>query len=260
MRAGEALWADLKICERCRLEIGFAKAAGFISHFLPSMFAPADYLNLDQTEHRTIFDNSAQVWDVLKQIGSYLQFRLKPAIHGRVIGRPFISDHVYIGGGTVIENGVTIKGPAWIGNNCEIRSGCYIRENVIIGDDVVLGNSCEFKNCIVFNDAQIPHFNYVGDSVLGYQVHLGAGVILSNVRLDRKQIDVRGESDLVPTGLRKFGAIIGDRSEIGCNAVINPGSVIGRNSFIYPLTNFGGVLPENSILKTRQEFVRMPRM
>jgi UDP-N-acetylglucosamine diphosphorylase / glucose-1-phosphate thymidylyltransferase / UDP-N-acetylgalactosamine diphosphorylase / glucosamine-1-phosphate N-acetyltransferase / galactosamine-1-phosphate N-acetyltransferase len=224
------------------------------------MFAPADYLNLDQTEHRTIFDNSAQVWDVLKQIGSYLQFRLKPAIHGRVLGRPFISDHVYIGDGTVIENGVTIKGPAWIGNNCEIRSGCYIRENVIVGDDVVLGNSCEFKNCIVFNDAQIPHFSYVGDSVLGYQVHLGAGVILSNVRLDRKQISVRGESDLIPTGLRKFGAIIGDRAEIGCNAVINPGSIIGRNSLIYPLTHFGGVLPENSILKVRQEFVRVQRM
>jgi UDP-N-acetylglucosamine diphosphorylase / glucose-1-phosphate thymidylyltransferase / UDP-N-acetylgalactosamine diphosphorylase / glucosamine-1-phosphate N-acetyltransferase / galactosamine-1-phosphate N-acetyltransferase len=224
------------------------------------MFAPADYLNLDQTEHRTIFDNSAQVWDVLKQVGSYLQFRLKPAIHGRVLGRPFISDHVYIGDGTVIENGVTIKGPAWIGNNCEIRSGCYIRENVIVGDDVVLGNSCEFKNCIVFNDAQIPHFSYVGDSVLGYQVHLGAGVILSNVRLDRKQISVRGESDLIPTGLRKFGAIIGDRAEIGCNAVINPGSIIGRNSLIYPLTHFGGVLPENSILKVRQEFVRVQRM
>jgi len=96
--------------------------------------------------------------------------------------------------------------------------------------------------------------------VLGYQVHLGAGVILSNVRLDRKQISVRGESDLIPTGLRKFGAIIGDRAEIGCNAVINPGSIIGRNSLIYPLTHFGGVLPENSILKVRQEFVRVQRM
>ena len=155
------------------------------------MFAPSNFLNLDQTEHRTIFDNSTQVWDVLKQIGSYLQFRLKPAVYARVMGRPFISENVYIGGGTVIENGATIKGPAWIGNNCEIRSGCYIRENVIIGDGVVLGNSCEFKNCIVFNDAEIPHFSYVGDSVLGYQVHLGAGVILSNVRLDRKEISVK---------------------------------------------------------------------
>jgi NDP-sugar pyrophosphorylase family protein len=224
------------------------------------MFAPSDFLNLDQTEHRTIFDNSVQVWDVLKQIGSYLQFRLKPAIQGRIMGRPFISDHVYIGTGTVIENGATIKGPAWIGNNCEIRSGCYIRENVIIGDGVVLGNSCEFKNSIVFNDAQIPHFSYVGDSVLGYRAHLGAGVILSNVRLDRKEISVKQDSIFIPTGLRKFGAIIGDRAEIGCNAVINPGSIIGRNSLIYPLTHFGGVLPENSILKMRQDLVRTQRI
>jgi bifunctional UDP-N-acetylglucosamine pyrophosphorylase / glucosamine-1-phosphate N-acetyltransferase len=223
------------------------------------MFAPSNYLNLDQTEHRAIFDNSTQVWDVLKQIGSYLQFRLKPAVHARVMGRPFISENVYIGEGTLIENGATIKGPAWIGNNCEIRSGCYIRENVIIGDGVVLGNSCEFKNCIVFNDAEIPHFNYVGDSVLGYQVHLAAGVILSNVRLDRKEITLKMESDFIPTGLRKFGAIVGDRAEIGCNTVISPGSIIGRNSLIYPLTHFGGVLPENTVLKLRQDLHQVAR-
>jgi NDP-sugar pyrophosphorylase family protein len=223
------------------------------------MFAPSNFLNLDQTEHRTIFDNSPQVWDVLKQIGSYLQFRLKPAVYGRVMGRPFISENVYIGDGTVIENGATIKGPAWIGSNCEIRSGCYIRENVIIGDGVVLGNSCEFKNCIVFNDAEVPHFSYVGDSVLGYQVHLGAGVILSNVRLDRKEISVKAESQSIPTGLRKFGAIVGDRAEIGCNTVISPGSIIGRNSLIYPLAHFGGVLPENTVLKLRQDSHPMDR-
>jgi UDP-N-acetylglucosamine diphosphorylase / glucose-1-phosphate thymidylyltransferase / UDP-N-acetylgalactosamine diphosphorylase / glucosamine-1-phosphate N-acetyltransferase / galactosamine-1-phosphate N-acetyltransferase len=223
------------------------------------MFAPSNFLNLDQTEHRTIFDNSTQVWDVLKQIGSYLQFRLKPAVHGRVMGRPFISENVYVGGGTMIENGATIKGPAWIGNDCEIRSGCYIRENVIIGDGVVLGNSCEFKNCIVFNDAEIPHFSYVGDSVLGYQVHLGAGVILSNVRLDRKEISVKTVDNVIPTGLRKFGAIVGDRAEIGCNTVISPGSIIGRHSLIYPLTHFGGVLPENTVLKMRQDLLRTDR-
>jgi NDP-sugar pyrophosphorylase family protein len=223
------------------------------------MFAPSNFLNLDQTEHRTIFDNSVQVWDVLRQIGSYLQFRLKPAVYGRVMGRPFISENVYIGGGTLVENGATIKGPAWIGSNCEIRSGCYIRENVIVGDGVVLGNSCEFKNCIIFNDAEIPHFNYVGDSVLGHHVHLAAGVILSNVRLDRKEISIRTESQSIPTGLRKFGAIVGDRAEIGCNTVISPGSIIGRNSLIYPLTHFGGILAENSILKLRQDLHRVDR-
>jgi NDP-sugar pyrophosphorylase family protein len=220
------------------------------------MFAPANLLNLDQTEHRTIFDNSSYVWDALRQIGSYLQFRLKPAVHGRILGRPFISENVYIGSGTLVENGATIKGPAWIGNNCQIRSGCYIRENVIVGDSAVLGNSSEFKNSIIFNDAQIPHFNYVGDSVIGYKAHLGAGVILSNVRLDRKEISVKSEAGLIATGLRKFGAIVGDRTEIGCSAVISPGTIIGRNCLIYPLTHFGGVLPENSILKLRQTLER----
>jgi NDP-sugar pyrophosphorylase family protein len=220
------------------------------------MFSPADFLDLNQTEHRTIFDNSLQVWDVLTQIGSYLQFRLKPALHARVMGRPFISSNVYLGHNTIVENGATLKGPAWIGDNCQIRSGCYIRENVIVGDGVVLGNSCEFKNCIIFNEAQIPHFTYVGDSVLGYKVHLGAGVIISNVRLDRKEVSIRTDEESIPTGLRKFGAIIGDKVEIGCNAVISPGSIIGRNSLVYPLTHFSGLLPADTIVKLRQDLHR----
>lgn len=219
---------------------------------LRGMFSASDYLDLSQTEHRTLFDNTTQVWDVLKQIASYLQFRLNPAVHGRLLGRPFIGDRVYIGHETVVENGATIKGPAWIGNNCQIRSGCYIRENVIVGDGVVLGNSCEFKNCVIFNGAEVPHFNYVGDSILGYKAHLGAGVILANVRLDRKEIHLRYEDQSIATGLRKFGAIVGDRAEIGCHSVISPGSILGRNTVVYPLTHFGGVLPENTILQTRQ--------
>jgi NDP-sugar pyrophosphorylase family protein len=130
---------------------------------------------------------------------------------------------------------------------------------VIIGDNVVLGNSCEFKNCIVFNDAEVPHFSYVGDSVLGHKAHLGAGVILSNVKLDRGEIFVRFGSQLISTGLRKFGAIIGDRTEIGCNAVISPGSILGRDSLVYPLAHFSGVLPSNTILKNRQEVQRVTR-
>ena len=145
-----------------------------------------------------------------------------------------------------------IKGPAWIGENCEIRNGCYIRENVILGDGVVAGNSCEFKNCLVFDKAQIPHFNYVGDSILGYEAHLGAGVILSNVRLDKGPVSIQTSEGPVSTGLRKFGAIIGDHAEIGCNSVINPGSLIGRNSVIYPGTQWRGNLAENSIAKTLQ--------
>jgi len=217
-------------------------------------FASSAYLDLNHTEHRMLFENSVHAWDALKQITSYLQFRLKPQILGRMIGKPFVSNAVYIGRGTVIEQGAMIKGPAWIGEGCEIRNGAYIRENVIIGSGCVIGNSCEFKNCIVFDECQVPHFNYVGDSILGHRAHLGAGVILSNVKLDRSEITVPLENGtFVPTGLKKFGAIIGDFAEIGCNSVINPGSVIGRKAIIYPGTMWRGVVPENSIVKTTQE-------
>ena len=117
-------------------------------------------------------------------------FGLKPAVLGELIGKPFISNAVFVGRGTIVEQGAMLKGPAWIGENCHIRSGCYVRENVIVGDGVVMGNSCEFKNCILFDEAQVPHFNYVGDSILGYRAHLGAGVILSNVKLDHREISV----------------------------------------------------------------------
>jgi NDP-sugar pyrophosphorylase family protein len=222
-------------------------------------FPPAAFLDLDHTDHRSLFEKVSNVWEALPLIQSYLQFRLKPAIHGKQIGRPFISNAVHIGHGTVIEQGAMIKGPAWIGDRCEIRAGCYIRENVIVGHGVVLGNSCEFKNCIVLDEAQVPHFNYVGDSVLGHKAHLGAGVILSNVRLDRGGVIVRTADASVPTGLRKFGAIIGDRAEVGCNAVLSPGSIIGRDSVIYPGTHWSGVLPEGMVAKLRQELEIVPR-
>ncbi len=222
-------------------------------------FPPIDFLDLEHTDHRSLFEKVTHVWEALPLIASYLQFRLKPAIHGKQIGRPFISNAVYIGHGTVIEQGAMVKGPAWIGDNCEIRSGCYIRENVIVGDGVVLGNSCEFKNSIVFDEAQVPHFNYIGDSILGHKAHLGAGVILSNVRLDHGEVMLRGPAGAVPTGLRKFGAIVGDRAEVGCNSVLSPGSIIGRDAMIYPGTQWSGILPERTIAKLRQKIELAPR-
>ncbi len=217
------------------------------------MFAPSQFLALEHTAHAKLFENQKYVWDPLRQIASYLQFRLKPAILGELLGRPFISKSVYIGTGTIIEQGAVLKGPAWIGANCHIRSGCYVRENVIVGDGAVMGNSCEFKNCILFDEAEVPHFSYVGDSILGYKAHLGAGVILSNVKLDHREIEVSAVDGAIATGLTKFGAIVGDRTEIGCNAVVNPGSVLGRDCIIYPGANVRGVLPEGSILKVRQQ-------
>src|SRR5499425_3225336 len=173
------------------------------------MFAPADFLDLEHTAHPKLFEKQNYVWDALKQIASYLQFRLKPAVFGELTGKPFISNRVFVGKGTIIEQGAVLKGPAWIGENCQIRSGCYVRENVIAGNGVVMGNSCEFKNSILFDEAQVPHFNYVGDSIVGFKAHLGAGVILSNVKLDHGEVFVTAEGERIPTGLTKFGAIVG---------------------------------------------------
>ena len=223
------------------------------------MYSIDEFFDLSHCEHRALFENAEHVWDVLPQIGAYLKFRMKPGIHGRLIGKPFVSGAVFVGKNTVIEQGAMVKGPAWIGENCEIRNGCYIRENVILGDGVVAGNSCEFKNCLVFDKAQIPHFNYVGDSILGYEAHLGAGVILSNVRLDKAAVTIQGPEGRLATGLRKFGAIIGDQAEIGCNAVLSPGSLIGRQSVIYPGSNWRGYLPPQHIAKLEHEFSLVPR-
>ena len=219
------------------------------------MFAPEEFLDLSCTEHRVIFDNLDAVWQALPKIEAYLKFRLQPGIHGKLLGRPFVGSAVFIGKGTVVEQGALIKGPAWIGEDCHIRNGCYMRENVIIGNGVVAGNSCEFKNCLIFDEAQVPHFSYVGDSILGHKAHLGAGVILSNVKLDHSPINVVGvEGQSIATGLRKFGAIIGDNAELGCNAVLSPGSIIGRRSLVYPGVQWRGVLGADKIAKVRQQF------
>ena len=223
------------------------------------MFTPDSLLELEHTEHSVIFENVSHAWEALAKISNYLQFRLKPGIHGKVLGKPFISGAVYIGRGTIIEHGAMIKGPAWIGEGCEIRNGAYIRENVVVGNGVVLGNSSEFKNCLIFDEAQIPHFNYVGDSILGYKEHLGAGAILSNVRLDRLDVSVTTSEGSISTGLKKFGAIVGDRAEIGCNAVLSPGSIIGRDCIIYPGTAWKGVLPERSVGKMEPQTLKITR-
>ncbi len=213
------------------------------------VFAPAHYLDLAQTQHAELFDGVLQAWEVLPKLGAYLKEKIAPKHEGKLIGHPVIGEHVFIGEGTVVEPGAYIKGPAWIGPGCQIRHGAYIRENVIIGAGSVVGNSSEIKNSILFNGCQVPHFNYVGDSILGAKVHLAAGVIVSNLKLNGDFIMVSSGHALVTTGLRKFGALVGDGAEVGCNAVLNPGSIIGRRALIYPGVAWRGVLPENSIAK-----------
>ena len=226
---------------------------------MPHRSQPSAHLDLTRTAHSLLFPDDEPVWSALSRIEGYLQFKLKPAILGEVSPHATIGGQVFIDEGTVVEAGAVIKGPAWIGRGCQIRSGAYIRENVITGDGCVLGNSCEFKNCILFDSCEVPHFNYVGDAILGYKAHLGAGVILSNVRLDRAEVIVKHDGGRLHTGLRKFSAVIGDHAEIGCNSVVSPGTIIGRRCIIYPCANFSGVLPENTVLKVRQSHEQHPR-
>jgi NDP-sugar pyrophosphorylase family protein len=214
------------------------------------VFAPADYLDFNQTDHAALFHGVTQAWEILPRLAAYLQEQLTPVNFGKIIGTPVIGEQVFIGRDTVIEPGACIKGPAWIGPNCQIRHGAYIRENVIIGAGSVIGNSSEIKNSFLCNGCQVPHFNYVGDSILGAKVHLAAGVIVSNLKLNGDFITLRVGNEVLATGLRKFGALIGDGVEVGCNAVINPGSILGRRSLIYPGVSWRGILPADSIVKS----------
>lgn len=215
------------------------------------MFKPADLFDLSQTEHAVLFDGCVNAWDTLKKIKAYVEAHAKPSLRNQCEGVAFIGEQVFIGEGTVVEDGAMIKGPAIIGRNCQIRHNAYIREHVIVGDDCVVGNSCELKNALLFNHCQVPHFNYVGDSILGAKAHLGAGVILSNFKSFAGNVTVEMNGQPFDTGLRKFGALLGDGAEVGCNAVLNPGSIIGRGAIVYPGVNWRGILPANMIAKNK---------
>jgi NDP-sugar pyrophosphorylase family protein len=217
-----------------------------------AMFRPEDFLNLKQFPFPELFDGCDNVWDALKKLPEFMKNRAKSSMQGEVLGTPFIDENVVIGKGTVVEHGATIKGPAIIGENCQVRSSAYVRGDVIVGNECVLGNASEFKNAILFNNVQVPHFSYVGDSILGYKSHLGAGVILSNVKSIKGNVTVKYGNN-IDTGLRKFGSVIGDNCDIGCNCVLNPGSIIGRNSVLYPNVLWRGVCPADSIVKLRQQ-------
>ncbi len=216
------------------------------------MLSADKFLDLEKTDHPALFPENKPVWSALEHIGKHIAEKLAKVenrLSGEIHPTAIIGPQVYIAESAVVEAHAVIKGPAWIGSGTTVRSGAYIRENVIAGDKCMLGNSSEFKNCILFNHCQVPHFNYVGDSILGYKAHLGAGVICSNVRLDRRDIRVRKNDaeEWTDTGLRKFGAIIGDRTEIGCNSVLSPGSILGRDCIVHPCTHWHGVLGESMI-------------
>jgi len=226
------------------------------------LYSTADLFGLEHTEHGDLFVGIEFPWEVIGRLAGYVATRLRPAQHHRVMGTAYIGPDVFIGEGTLVEHGAMIVGPAIIGRNCRIRHNAYIRENVIVGDGCTVGNACELKNALLFNEAEVPHFNYVGDSVLGHKAHLGAGAAISNLKLSRENVWVEMDGRCIDTGLRKFGALVGDGAEVGCNAVLNPGSILGKGALIYPGVSWRGILPAHMIAKGRapQEVaLRRPR-
>lgn len=191
-----------------------------------------------------LFESAEYPWELLPKIKEYAR-RL---IEEKPEGYTLIKEGVLVGENVKIYPGVTIEAPAVIGPDCEIRPGAFIRGNVITGRACVIGNSSELKNCILLDYVQIPHYNYVGDSILGNRAHTGAGTICSNLKSDGKPVIIHAERDY-ETGLRKIGGILADGADVGCGSVINPGTVIGKNTSVYPLTSLRGVYPADSIVK-----------
>ncbi|MBL9187377.1 MAG: UDP-N-acetylglucosamine diphosphorylase [Opitutaceae bacterium] len=221
----------------------------------------SDFFTLPASLARFAPHFSAEVppWDWLKQIaaacagieGNSAELKRPPGGHieGRVWLHPSVKLPAYC----------TIIGPVWIGAKCDIRPGAFIRGNVIAGEGCVLGNACEFKNCLLMDGVQVPHFSYVGDSILGNRAHFGAGVICSNLRLDQQPIVVRTADASHETGLRKFGAIVGDGAEVGCNVVLNPGTVLGPRALVTPAIAVGGFIPAATIAHARPAIKLIPR-
>ena len=187
-------------------------------------------------------------WEALKGIGALIR-ELIPKLPTEEY--TCLGNEIYVHKSVRIPATASLSGPCIIGEGTEVRPGAFIRGSVLVGKGAVVGNSCELKNCILFDEVQVPHFNYVGDSILGYKAHMGAGAVTSNVKGDKKPVVVHGEQNY-ETGLPKFGAILGDFAEIGCNSVLNPGTIIGKDSQVYPLSSVRGVVPARSIYKSER--------
>jgi UDP-N-acetylglucosamine diphosphorylase / glucose-1-phosphate thymidylyltransferase / UDP-N-acetylgalactosamine diphosphorylase / glucosamine-1-phosphate N-acetyltransferase / galactosamine-1-phosphate N-acetyltransferase len=208
---------------------------------------------------RAFFPAGAPPWEWLRQIGPALEALLPREGTPRVPAGVHLEGRVHIGPGVSLPSHATIIGPVWIGAATEIRPGAFIRGNVIAGAGCILGNSSEFKNCLLLDGVQAAHFIYVGDSVLGNRAHLGAGAICSNLRLDHRDVAVHLPAGAIDTGLRKFGAIVGEDAQVGCNAVLNPGTLLGKRSLVMPAIAFGGVLAPSTIARARQQVTLVPR-
>ena len=208
--------------------------------------------DLNQTIAKEVFTGCEYPWEVLPKIKDFI-INLGESLNKEDYDK--IGENIWVAKNAKIAPTAYINGPAIIGKNAEIRHCAFIRGNAIVGENAVVGNSTELKNVILFNNVQVPHYNYVGDSILGYKSHMGAGSITSNVKSDKKLVVVKNGDKKIETGLKKFGAMIGDNVEVGCGSILNPGSVIGKNSNIYPLSSVRGFVKANSIYKKQGEIV-----
>ncbi len=212
-----------------------------------------NYLDLSKTIASEIFSGLSYPWEALPKIKDFI-LNLGPKLPKDEFEE--IKENVWVSKEAVIANSAFIAGPTIICKGTEIRHCAFIRGSVIVGENCVVGNSTELKNAILFNNVQVPHFNYIGDSILGFKAHFGAGSIVSNVKSDKSNVSVLMNGNKTDTGLRKFGAIVADYVEIGCNAVLNPGTIIGRNSNVYPTSMVRGVIGENMIFKAQGNIVK----
>lgn len=215
------------------------------------MFSPHDFFDLSDYQHSSLFESNEFVWIALNRIEAYLKTMSLGKIEIEIPQGAFLIDPhlISIGKDSVVEPGAYIKGPCYIGRGCTVRHGAYIRGNVVTGDRCVIGHDTEVKNSILLNDMHAAHFAYVGDSILGNKVNLGAGTKCANLKLDNQKIAIHYQNKKIETGLRKLGAIIGDNTQIGCNSVTNPGALIGQNVLCYPCLNVFGVIDSQSIVK-----------
>lgn len=211
-----------------------------------------DLFNLEETIARDLFLGITYPWEVLPRIGGFIKELGKSLPEDEYTNT---QEDVWIARSAKVAPTASITGPCIIGKEAEVRHCAFIRGNAIVGEGAVVGNSTELKNVVLFNKVQVPHYNYVGDSVLGYKAHMGAGSITSNVKSDKTPVCVNVDGVKLETGLKKFGAMVGDNVEVGCGSILNPGTVIGRESNIYPLSSVRGYVKAKSIYKKQGEVV-----
>ena len=210
----------------------------------------SELYTLEETIAKDLFEGATYPWEVLPKISSFI-LELGKTLPEDEYDK--VGEDVWIAKSAKVFDSAYIHGPAIIGKEAEVRHCAFIRGNAIVGEGAVVGNSTELKNVVLFNKAQVPHYNYVGDSILGYRSHMGAGSITSNVKSDKKLVVVKTPNENIETGIKKFGAMLGDCVEVGCGTVLNPGSVVGKNTNVYPLSSVRGYVPAGSIYKKQGE-------